>query len=123
MPLSISGVRRARSTTRRPAIASYTRARRASVASSVEPCRRKRMLAHASLAIWRFDKCPALYDARAKWRADEPSIRVLSRSKNAAARFASAAIHFDDDGVALAATGADRRDTAAAASAPELVDE
>ena len=42
------------------------------------------MFAQASLASCRRDSIPFLYAARPKWRADEPSMSVLSRSKKAA---------------------------------------
>src|SRR3954447_4853672 len=64
----------------------------------------------------------------------DPAIRVLSRSKNAAARGAaslagcsltvrSAPVDLDDDRVALTAAGADRGDAEAATAAAQLVDE
>src|SRR3954452_8049258 len=81
------------------------------------------MLSRMSRASCRRDSWPALYDARAKWKAELPSMSVLSRSKKAALRCGSAAIHFDDDRVALATARADRRDTQAAAAAPKRVPE
>src|SRR5436853_7249526 len=62
----------------------------------------------------------------------DPAIRVLSRSKKAAARGAlslagcslkSASVDLDDDRVALATARADRGDTESAAAAAQLVDE
>src|SRR5262245_9962273 len=51
-------------------------------------------------------------------------MRVLSRSKKAAARLTGVlAVDLDDDRVALTATRADRRDADAATAATELVDE
>src|SRR3954468_2830369 len=85
MPASISGPRRARSTTRCPAIESRMRWRSASVSSSVEPRMRNLTFAHRSFASWRFERSPRWYAARPKWIALEPSMRVLSRSKKAAA--------------------------------------
>src|SRR3954447_3540471 len=106
------------SRTRTPSRALMTRALSASVASSVDPWRRKRRLASASEAIWRRVARPLRYEARANWNAEDPAIRVRSRSKKAAARRATAlrAVHLDDDGVALTATGADRGDALAAAA-------
>ena len=49
----------ARSTTRQPAIASRMRCFSSSVPWSVEPFRRKRMFAQASLASWRRETIPA----------------------------------------------------------------
>src|SRR4051812_27709459 len=82
---------------------------------------RKRMLSRMSRASWRRDNCPALYDARAKWKAELPSINVLSKSKNAAPRGCSATVDFDDDRVALATAGANRRHAEASAATPQLV--
>src|SRR4051794_25229508 len=76
-----------------------------------------------SRASWRRDSWPALYDARAKSNADEPSISVLSRSKKAAPRTGSAAIYFENDGVALATAGADRGHPEPTAAAAQLVHE
>src|SRR3954470_3075036 len=84
MPPSTSGPSRWRSTTRWPASESRMRWRSASVSASLEPWRRNLMFAQASLASWRRDTIPFLYAARPKWRAEEPSMGVLSRSKNAA---------------------------------------
>src|SRR6476469_3891560 len=64
----------------------------------------------------------------------DPAIRVLSRSKKAAARGAtslagcslkgrSAPVDLDDDRVALTAAGADRGDAETAAAATQLMDE
>src|SRR6186713_1871517 len=116
---------RARSTTRWPAIAPRMRSRSSSVPWSVDPCRRNFRLAQASLASWRRETMPALYAARPKWRALDPSMRVLSRSKKAAPATwpRLAAVHFDDHRVALAAARADRRAAEPAAAAPQLVDE
>src|SRR4051812_7129243 len=86
MPASTSGRSRARSRTRWPAIASRICSRSASVSSSVEPRTRKRTLSQRPRAIWRRVRCPRRYEARAKWITLDPSIRVLSRSKKAAAR-------------------------------------
>src|SRR4051794_24935966 len=95
-----------------------------SVLSSVEPSRRKRMLAHTSRAIWRREIRPLRYAARAKWRALEPSISVLSRSKKAAVRCSAlCAIHFEDHRVTLATAGADGGDSEAASAAAQLVSE
>src|SRR4051812_43231464 len=72
---------------------------------------------------------PARYAARANWKALEPSIRVLSRSKKAAPRrsppstAALGAVDFEDHRVALAATRADGRHTEPAAAPAQLVDE
>src|SRR3954452_12413884 len=121
MPASTCGVRRCMSTTRFPAIASYTCLRRASVASSVEPCRRNLMLSRTARLSCLRDSWPALYEARAKWKAEEPSMSVLSRSKKAAPRAASAAIDFEDDRVALATTRADRGHAEPATAATQLV--
>src|SRR6185503_2259677 len=73
----------------------------------------------------RRETMPALYAARPKWRALDPSMRVLSRSKKAAPATwpRLAAVHFDDHRVALAAARADRRAAEPAAAAPQLVDE
>src|SRR3954453_503205 len=119
MPARTSGPKRSMSRTRTPSRAFITRSLRASVASSVEPWRRKRRLASASEAIWRRVARPLRYEARANWNAEDPAISVRSRSKKAAARPATAlgAVDLDDDGVALAAAGADRGDARAAAAA------
>src|SRR3954451_2017604 len=83
---------------------------------------RKRTLSRTSRASCRRDSWPALYEARAKWKAELPSISVLSRSKNAAARVSAlTAIHLDDDGVALPAARADSRNAEAAATPAQLV--
>src|SRR4051794_15920196 len=67
---------------------------------------------------------PARYEARAKWKADEPSMSVLSRSKKAAPEpVRSAAMYFEDDRVALASAGADRGHAEPAAPPPQLVHE
>src|SRR3954454_4590371 len=79
------------------------------------------MLSRTARASWRRDSCPALYDARAKWKAELPSMSVLSRSKNAAPRTGSATIYFEDDRVALATAGADRGDAEATATPTEFV--
>src|SRR3954452_15253669 len=83
------------------------------------------MLPRTARASCRRDSWPALYEARAKWKADEPSISVLSRSKNAALRCVAglAAVDLEDDRVALAATRADGRDAKAAAAPAQLVHE
>src|SRR3954454_9944298 len=81
------------------------------------------MLSRTARASWRRDSWPALYDARAKWKADEPSISVLSRSKKAAPRTGSAAIYFEDDCVALATAGADCGHAEPTAAAAQLVHE
>src|SRR3954464_748672 len=94
-----------------------------SVLSSVEPSRRKRTLAHTSRAIWRREIRPLRYAARAKWRALEPSMSVLSRSKKAAVRRGLCAIHFEDHRVALATAGADGGDAEPASAAAQLVRE
>jgi hypothetical protein len=60
-------------------------ARRASVFSSVDPWSRNLRFSQSPLASSRRLMSPRLYDARAKSIALEPSMRVLSRSKNAAA--------------------------------------
>src|SRR6478735_12632250 len=61
---------------------------------------------------------------------EDPAIRVLSRSKKAAARDIGpfpapglGAVDFDHDRVALAAAAADRGDAEAATAAAKLVDE
>src|SRR4051794_31361972 len=82
------------------------------------------MFARTALASSLRDSWPAWYEARAKWKADEPSMSVLSRSKKAAPeRVGSAAIHFKDDRVALASARADRSDSEAAATPAQLVHE
>src|SRR5687767_8404708 len=80
----MSGPIRARSTTRCPAIESRMRCRSSSVPASVEPLRRNLMFAQASEASCLRDTIPALYAARPKWIALDPSMSVLSRSKKAA---------------------------------------
>src|SRR3954452_1539401 len=79
------------------------------------------MLSRTARASCLLDSWPALYEARAKWKAELPSMRVLSRSKNAA--LVLAAIDFKDDRVALATAGADGCHSEAAAAPAELVDE
>src|SRR4051794_10814046 len=72
------------------------------------------------LTSWRRPTIPWRTATRAKGMPDDPAIRVLSRSKKAAARLAG---NLDHDRVALAAAAADRGDAEAASPAAELVDE
>ena len=64
---------------------------------------------------------PCWLATRANCIPDDPAIRVLSRSKNAAPRLKLIPRDFDHARVALAAAGADRGDAEAAAGAAQLV--
>src|SRR6185437_7153000 len=135
IPARTSAPRRSRSTTRLPASDAAIRSRRASESASVAPRRRNWTLARASASSWRRPMRPARYAARPNWNAEDPCMRVLSRSKKAALRAPrpapgcgspgapSAAIDLDDDRVALATARADRGAAEAAAAAAQLVDE
>src|ERR671919_375197 len=81
---------------------------------------------------------PVRYAARPKCMPLDPAIRVLSRSKNAAARSSDgaagnsatpatpgstlASVDFEDDGIALAAAGTDRGAADPAAPPAQFVD-
>src|SRR5437763_2918089 len=126
-PASTLGPRRSRSRTRVPLSDAEIRSRSAWVTSSLDPRRRNLTFAQASATSCRLDSRPALNAARPNWKADEPCIRVRSRSKNAAvpasAMAASAAIHLDDHRIALAAARADRGAPETAAPPAQLVHE
>src|SRR6187402_2790441 len=91
------------------------------------------MCSNPQLASWRLPTIPCLAAMRANCIPLDPAIRVLSRSKKAAARGTtslagcslkgSAPVDLDHDRVALAAAGADRGDAEAAAAAAQLVHE
>src|SRR4051794_28284050 len=91
-----------------------------SVASSVEPWMRNFAFPQAARARSRFESAPALYEARAKWRADEPP---STSYRDRRTRRRSAAVHLEDDRVALATAGADCGHAEAAAPAAQLVHE
>src|SRR4051795_6337073 len=80
-------------------------------------------------ASWRRPTIPCRIATRAKGMPLDPAIRVLSRSKKAAARdivspgSALGAGDLDHDRVALAAAAADRRDTEPAAPPAQLVEQ
>src|SRR5437588_2065735 len=122
MPASMSGPRRSRSRWRTPASAWPMRSRTASVLASVEPLRRNARLASASPASSRRDIKPARAAARANSKAEEPAIRVRSRSKNAAERCCDStlACDVDDDRVALPSARTDGRAALASAAAAQL---
>src|SRR3954471_16241457 len=142
-PASTSGASRWRSRTRTPRSSSPMRSRSASVPASVEPRKRNRTFSYASRSSTRRFTSPARYAARPNWNADEPSISVRSRSKNAApgssgrrsapppgggGRMCGRSVtrwpsNLDDHGVALAAARADRRAAVAAAATAQLVHE
>src|SRR5947209_10938307 len=121
-PASTSAPSRSRSRTRVPASDSEIRLRSSCEASSLAPRSRNIRLAQPSAASCRRLSNPARYAARPNWKAEEPSISVRSRSKNAAGEPAgpSAAIDLDDHRVALAAAGADRGAPEAATAAAQL---
>src|SRR2546421_12285724 len=122
MPASMSGPRRSRSRWRTPANAWPTRSRTASVLASAEPLRRNARLASAPPASSRRDIKPARAAARANSKAEEPAIRVRSRSKNAAERCCDStlACDVDDDRVALPSARTDGRAALASAAAAHL---
>src|SRR5580700_598363 len=127
-PASTRGDIRASSRTGTPAIISPTRRRTSSARSSVEPRRRKRRFSYTSRARRRREIMPVSYAARAKKTPEDPAIRVLSRSKNAAGRRwvpfpAGVTSHPENHSVALTATGADRRAAESPPAPAQLVDE
>src|SRR6185312_9492393 len=101
------------------------RSRSSSIPASVLPSRRNLMFAQTSRASWRRLIIPRRYATRPNWNAPDPSISVLSRSKNAAGpgRMRLPAVDLDDHRVALAAAGADCRHAEPAAAAAQLVHE
>src|SRR3954466_12525327 len=136
-PASTVPESRCRSRTFAPSSIFPTRLRTASVVASVEPLRRNLTFSSASRAMSRRLISPALYAARPNWNELEPAISVRSRSKNAApfspgllsapppgggGRMCGRSVNSDvnDDGVALAAAGADRHAAIAAAAAAQL---
>src|SRR5947209_11427663 len=124
-PASTSAPRRSRSRTRVPASDSEMRARNSCEASSLAPRNRNIRFAQPSAISCRRLSNPARYAARPNWKAEEPSISVRSRSKNAAGERRgpvgpSAAIDLDDHRVALAAARADRGAPEAPAAAAQL---
>src|SRR3954469_7395669 len=144
-PASTAGARRWRARTGTPSGSSPIRTRIASVAASVEPCRRKRRFSHASATSRPRDTSPLRYATRPNWKAEEPAINVRSRSKKAApgssgrrsapppgggGRMCGRSVtgwsslgpsDLHDHGVALAAPRADRRAAIAAAATAQLV--
>src|ERR1700729_2305923 len=121
-PASTSTPSRSRSRTRVPSSECEMRLRSSCEDWSLAPRSLNIRLAHPSETSCRRLSRPALYAARPNWKAEEPSMSVRSRSKNAAGD-PSAAIDLDDHGVALAATGADRGPPEPAAAAPKLEQE
>src|SRR4051794_33805984 len=121
-PARTCGPSRWKSSARRPSSIAPTRVMTLSVDASVDPRRRNLTFSHASSARRRREIIPALAAARAQNNPEDPDIRVRSRSKKAA-DLGAVAMHAQDDGVALATAGADRRDPEATATAAQLVDD
>src|ERR1700729_3320686 len=118
-PASTSTPSRSRSRTRVPSSECEMRLRSSCEDWSLAPRSLNIRLAHPSETSCRRLSRPALYAARPNWKAEEPSMSVRSRSKNAAVE-PSAAIDLDDHRVALAAARADRGTADPAAAATEL---